>query len=242
MDILDNQNVEPQDYLALIPEEQRSLEALAKAKYHADTHIKTLEQKSDELRRDYMKEREENQTRAKFEDLLKRLEGQQLPIDNNPVDPERQAPTIDFNELDKRFDQRLASYEQTKKETENATLVMSKLKERFGDNYSTVVKQQINDLGLSEADFNALAKKSPNTILKSLGVDARGENFQSPMRNSSNFSPSREPVKSWSYWQNLKKGNPKLYHDPKTTNEMAQAMRDLGDKFKDGDWGKYGDA
>lgn len=240
-----NDNIlDPQDtiksYLELMPETQRDPEALAKAKYHADTHIKTLEARMDELRSDYLKEHTENQARAKLEDQIKILE-QQLASNEQPsVKEVIEKPTIDLDELDKRFDQKLQDYEVTKRQQDNANFVKNKLKERFGDNYPTVVNQQINDLGLSTEDFNALARKSPAALLKTLGVEETSkERYQNPIRGTSGFSPKVEPKRTWSYYQSMKKENPRLYHDPKITTQMEHDAMELGDAFMDGDFNKF---
>src|ERR1700744_6434466 len=75
-----------------------SPQELAKAYYNADTHIKTLTQKQDELRADYLKEREENQTRAKLEELIKRLDGVSQPDQSTPVVVE--SKPFDMTQID----------------------------------------------------------------------------------------------------------------------------------------------
>jgi len=241
LDQMDNTN---RDYFSELVGEgkkYRDQQELAKAYFNADTHIKTLEQKSDELRTDYLKEREANQTRARLEDLLKKFEGKDLTSSNQPLANEESKPTIDLTAIDTRFDARLREYENAKKEQENLNIVKSKLQERYGDNFAPAVKQQIDTLGLTKEAFDTLAKQSPVALLKTLGIDdTRRETFQAPPR-SSNFVPKGEPKKTWSYYQQLKKDNPRLYHSQQITNEMTRQLELLGDEFKDGDYSKFGD-
>lgn len=242
--ILDQQD-EIKDYLVLMPENQRDPQALAKKAYHADTHIKMLEAANDELRRDYLKERETNQTRAKLEDVLKQLESKQQLTSSEQSSGERsqEKPTIDLDEIDKRMSSKIVEYETAKKQQENANLVRSKLKERFGDNYSTAVKQHLDTLELSEEDFNAMARKSPAALFRTLGLDeVRRDTFQAPPRGNISFNPKPETNKPWSYWKNYNKEHPGAFKDPKVTNEMTAAAIQLGDAFYDSDFGKYGDA
>jgi hypothetical protein len=245
LDLTDNKK-----YLDLMPESQRDPEALAKAKFNADAHIKNLEMRLDELRQDYLKVSADSQTRAKLEDLIRQMEGkQQLSRESQLASSEQpsakevqEKPTIDFNEVDRHLANRLQQYEVEKKHAENAAFVKNKLKERFGDNYSDSVNQQITDLGLTAEDFNALARKSPAALLKTLGVDnIPRETYQAPPRGSSGFNPKIEPKKTWAYFQKLKQENPNLYRDPKTTNEMTAAALELGEAFMDGDFKRYGD-
>ena len=241
--ILDN--TDTTDYLALIPENQRDLPALAKKAVNADNHIKVLETRLDELRRDYLKQTEDSQMRATLEDLVKKLETtpQQPASNTQPPVKEVREPAMDMNELDKRLDARLQQYEAEKKALENANLVRTKLKERFGDNYSPAVKQQIDELGWTAEDFDANARKSPTAVLRALGVDQqRQDNFQTPPRGAPSFGSGKPEVKrTWTYYQGLKKENPKLYHDPKITNEMTEMAIRYGDDFYDGDYNRFGD-
>jgi hypothetical protein len=46
--------------------------------------------------------------------------------------------------------------------------------------------------------------------------------------------------RTWHWYQQLKKDNPRLYHEPKTQVQMHKDASDLGASFKDGNWGKFG--
>jgi len=242
MSILD-QTDDNKDYLAdLVGEGKKypSASDLAKAYYHADTHIRMLEQSNDEMRSNLLKEKEDSQARATLEDLVRQLEGkaQQSASNNEPIVKEIVKP-IDTNEIDKLVSSRLSAIRTAEKEEANSNQVMSKLKERYGDNYASTVKQQINEIGLSEADFDALARKSPELVFRTLGLnESKRDTFSPPPRNQG-FAPKGPTKKTWSYYQDLKKTNPNLYRDPKTTNEMTQAAIELGDDFYDGDYNRW---
>lgn len=241
--ILDN--TDATDYLALIPENQRDPVALAKKAVNADAHIKVLETRLDELRNDYLKVNEDAQTRAKLEDLITRLENpvRQTTSNTQPTVNEVREPTIDMNDLDKRMDARLQQFEAEKKATENANLVRARLKERFGDNYSPLVKQQIDELGWTADDFDQMARKSPTAVLRALGADqTRSDGFQTPPRGQPSFGSGKPEVKkTWSYYQGLKKDNPALYKTNNIANEMTEMALRYGDDFYDGDYNRFGD-
>ncbi len=242
--LLDNTDA-VKSYLELMPETLRDPEALAKKAYNADAHIKTLETRLDELRTDYLKVNDDAQTRAKLEDLIKRLENpsiQQPASNSNPVNEVRE-PQLDMNALDKRMEQKLQQFEAEKKALENANAVRAKLKERFGDNYSGTVKQHIDELGWSVEDFDAMSRKSPTAVLRALGVDqTRSGDFSTPPRGQSSFGSGKPEVKkTWAYYQALKKEKPDLYRDPKTANEMTEMAVRYGDDFYDGDYNRFGD-
>ena len=215
-------------------------EALAKGKYMADMHIKMLERRMDELRADYLKEQEANQTRAKLEDLITRLETKQPVSSDNLSEKGPEKPTFDLNEIDqlmsKKLEQGLSAYEIANKQKANTKLVVDKLKERFGNNYQEAVKEQIQSLGMSEDMFNTMVKDAPSALLRTLGIDQQREDFQSPPRSQNSFSFKGAPKRTWSYYQDMKKKNPRLYHDPKTLIQMEKDAIALGEAFQDGDF------
>ncbi len=239
--ILDTEDNPNRDYLAELvgpSGKYKDEKELGKAYYHADTHIKTLERKIDDLTADYLKVSEDNQKRATLEEVVRRLEERSKTNSETPLgESKTEKPILDLTEIDKRVAQQVQAIDLDRRQTENANLVRSKLKERYGDNFSAAVKQQITDLGITEEEFNALARRTPSLILKTLGADETPrDTFQSPPRNSNMFAPKGAQKKTWSYWQTLKKENPKMYLDPQITNEMTQAAVELGDAFYDGDW------
>lgn len=210
---------------------------LAKAYYHADTHLELVKRNSDETRAELLKRIDADQSRATLEEVIKRLDA----LQTNSTTPHSEStttekPILDLTEIDKRVASTVQAIEADKKQKANADLVRSKLAERFGDNFSSTVKQQITDLDITEQEFNALARNNPKLLLKTLGVDEPRNNFQTPPRDSNIFAPKGSVKKTWSYYQNLKKDNPRMYLDSKTTNEMTQSAIELGDVFYDGDW------
>lgn len=218
-------------------------EDLAKGKYMADMHIKMLERRMDELRADYIKEQSENATRAKLEDLLKTMEtrpaSSDQPLANVVPDT---SPKFDLSEIEKRMEEKLSqglsAYETANRQKANTNSVVSKLKERYGDNYQPVVKQQIQSLGMTDEMFNQMVKDAPQALLKTLGIGDQPERFQSPERSSGQFAFKGPQKRTWSYYQELKQKNPRLYHDPKTLIQMEKDALELGDAFGDGDFNR----
>jgi hypothetical protein len=97
----------------------------------------------------------------------------------------------------------------------------------------------MNSLELSIEDINSLARKSPTAFFNTLGLNqAQADNLLSPPRSSmsTGFTPNTKEKRTWSYYQNLKKTNPKLYFDPKIANQMHDDAIALGQEFQDGDF------
>ena len=240
----DNVTPEPTNYLTeLVGDNKKfkSPEDLARGKWEADNYVKTLEGKLDELRNDYIKEREENASRANLEQLIRRLEtAQPSQITQPEVKEMNTPPTIDSKQIESLVSTKIQEFELTKKQTDNFNSVKSKLIEQFGNNYQTKLKEQIENLGLSEEEANALAKKSPAAFFRTLGMEQtqQQQTFQAPPKSDvrSAFQPTGAPKRTWSYYQQMKKENPKAYHDPKTNIQMHNDAIALGAEFQDGDF------
>lgn len=214
-------------------------EDLARGKAEADSYIKILERKSDELRTDYLKLQDEYSSRAKLQDLVEELKKQQLTSSNTTqANEDRTQPELDLNKIEGLVSSKIQQYETSKRQAENFELVRNKIKERFGSNYQDTLKQHMESLDLSEEDLNDMARNRPKFLLRTLGLDQPvvKEPFQSPVRSSQKFVPSGAEKRTWSYYQKLKKENPKLYNDPKTNVQMQKDYIELGDAFEDGDF------
>lgn len=215
--------------------------AVSKGKYESDQYVELLKRRQDELREDYLRIREDNQTKARLEELIDQLSNKQLASSDLPPAKEDNQPAMSAEQLDNLMSNKIQAYELTKKQTENFNVVQAKLKERYGSNYANVLREQIESLGLTNEDINALAKKSPIAFFKTLGLDQQPhqDSFQSPPRSNQRndtFAPRGAPKRSWAYYQELKKADPKLYFDRKTAIQMQNDAIELGDAFRDGDY------
>jgi hypothetical protein len=115
--------------------------------------------------------------------------------------------------------------------------VRTRLTEQFGDNYAPAVRKRITDLGLTPERFTQWSKEAPQAVLNALGATPNTrESFQAPPQSNRTFKPVTEQKRTWATYQELKKSNPKLYHDPKTMNQMLEDAEALGAEFEDGDF------
>lgn len=208
----------------------KSAEEVLKAKVESDLYIKTLEKQKDELRSDYLKQREELLAKAKFEDLLDRFEKSNTPV-TQPVVNEKIESQFKPEDIDVRVRALLEETRQTERKTSNFNKVQEKLKERFGNNYA----QHLKDTGLPEKQINEIAMESPDAFFRLLGMndDRRDNNFQAPPRSNQRndqFSP-KVNKRDWNYYQELKKTNPRLYLDPKIAVQMHNDAIALGNDF-----------
>lgn len=243
-------NIDPdKNYLEELVGEGKKFQSaaeLARGKAESDAYIKVMEVRQDELRADYLRLRDEQTAGAKLQDLIDQMQGAQQnnTTRTKQVEDER-TPEFDEAKLDTLLETKFQQRETKRRQEENYSLVKSKLKERYGANYGSVLKDQIDSLGLTSDTLEALAKNNPLVLIRTLGLDTepQRDNFQSPPRSAQrndSFAPKTQK-RTWSYYQNLKKSDPVAYRDPKTTVQMHRDAQELGDAFKDGDYSKYGD-
>ncbi len=214
----------------------KPVEQLLAAKVESDLYIKTLEKQKDELRQEYLTQREELLAKAKFEEYIDQIKN--TPKDNGTaplVPPVNDSPKFDPAEFKKLAAETYQEFELRKQEANNYNKVESKLKERYGDNYVSVLKDQQSNLGLSTDEINNLAKKSPEAFFRLMGLNDNSNNlFQGPPRSgvrSDNFSPKGAPKRDWEFYETLRKTKPTEYFSPKIQTQMHQDAMTLGDAF-----------
>jgi hypothetical protein len=218
-----------------------ALQKLAKGKLEADQFIAMKNKSFDDLTQDYLTLKEDDKKRARLEEVIDRLtQQQQLTSSAQPNANEVNPPQYDPSKIDELLNQKLTQWEMSKREEDNAKTVRAKLQERFGSNYQTIVNQQIQELGISNEEFNQRARRNPKDLFRTLGLDqeAHKEDFQSPPRSNvrtDNFAPSTKK-RTWAYYQDMKVKSPTEYLSPQTQTQMLQDMKSLGEAFKDGNW------
>lgn len=211
---------------------------LAKAYFHAESALRNREQRLDEMRQDYLKLREDNNSKASLQEMLDQYAKQQHASNIEPLVKDVEPKQIDIKSLlAEELPTHLKAYEAQRKQEENYNLVKAKLKERFGNNYRSTVQEQIEALGISEEDLNTLARKSPPLLFKALGMDAQSTvTDTAPPRSNNTFRPKVESKhKPMSYYQELRKQKPKIYYDPAIAKQMDIDCQALGEAFFDTD-------
>jgi hypothetical protein len=234
MDLLDG--MDPAENLreqAAAKWKDRTQEELYKKAVEADVHIANLEREAQERHQMYTELYEKSKTQASLETLIDQIKREkETPVAQPPANTVNE-PTLDLTKIESMFEQKLSAYEQQKREVENFGKVQQKLKERFGNNYATVLQDQYAQLGLPKERMNEIAKESPEAYFRMMGLNQQPEPYQgaprSSMRNDS-FAPKVQK-RDWMYYQEMKKTNPKLYLDPKISQQMERDAQELGEAF-----------
>lgn len=255
MSIFDDQNKnephldEDKDYLAELtgpggkydrtkyPDESSMYKAIAKGKVHAD---RTLEHKLgefDEIRETLIQKTAEANAAAKFEELFKKHVEGRTNIQQTPKPDDVEQPQFDPSQVQELIDQRLREKDARDQETRNLNEVEKLVKEKFGDNADRVFKERMKFLGLTAEDVKFLAKKSPTVLLNSMGFNQQqAETYEATpasSQRSDNFRPNSENKRAASYWDKLKKTDPKKYFSPESSTQRMKDIDDLGSDFDD---------
>lgn len=236
----DNHASEDTERAAIIAKwKDKPREELEYAKAESDLFIKNQNARFDDLKKDYLELRERHQAGTELKDLIDQLKSKPQQDDNSQLTNQGQnQPAIKPEDLDtlvsQRVSEQLTAHQQTLTQRDNLNSVQAKLKEHFGEDYQSVYKQRLDNLGLTREYADELARTHPQVFLKTFELDTTktANNMALPrtQQRPGGFSPSA-PKRDWNYYQELKKTNPKLYLDPKIAIQMHDDAISLGDAF-----------
>lgn len=226
---------ESKDYLAELVGEGKKfadVAALAKGKAHADVAIDVLKAQLDEVKQDLKQ-------RMTFEELADKINSggtQNAQAVSQVIPASTEAPIGES--LDERLEAALSQREAKLRAEANRDRVIKTLTDQFGDTVTAqrVVNAKAQALGMSPQDLQNIGVRSPSALFGLLGV-TEGRTPLAPGVAVSTVSFNGNPdagvvLKDMKYFQDLKKSNPALYNDKKTTVEMMKAAESMGlEKF-----------
>lgn len=218
-------------------------EKIAKSKWDSDNYIKTIEAQKDEMREELLRSKEEYNKRAKLEELIDQLSQRQEQNHNTPEVKDVKLPEFDAKRIEDLVSNKLQAMTKAQKEDENFNFVQQRLTERYGSNYQNVLKEHMTSLDLDASTVNEMARNKPNTLLKILRTTEapKSDPFSAPPRNNvQSFRPGAPKEETWTYFQEMKKNDPKAYFSKSNQLRMHDAAVKLGDAFMDGDFKAYG--
>lgn len=228
-----NQSEEQVNYVSKLVEtrgEQWSdPEVIAKGKLEADQHIENLERQLAEMREDL-------DARSKLEDIAKALEDKagassspqpQASIETAEAKPD----TTSEADIESLVEKTLLSREAATKAQANVAAVDKAMQDKYGDKASEVAQAKAKELGMTLERLGEIAAESPQAFLAMVGESAP-KSFEAP-RSSVNTAGMASNVeeRNFSYYQKMRRENPKLYYQPKTQNALMQDRVRLGSNF-----------
>lgn len=211
---------------------------LARGKVESDRHIETLQRELSELREDLNK-------RVQIGDLLEELKGLRKTNESDDemsnsgnTNSDENKNTITSEDIERLVSNKLSEAENIKRRDNNYKQVKESITKAWGKDASAKLEQASRDLGMTPAEIDEFAKERPVAFIKALGLDRQerggGTNFAtSSQTNSSRFESKSTGAKTQSYYQEMRKTDPKRYHSKAIQVErMNEAIRQ-GEAFFD---------
>lgn len=222
------------DYLAELVGEGKKFKTpheLAKGKAEADRYIELLKQQNAQLQ-------QEVNTRTSLDSFKTILEGSRQPAE--PVNPAPVTPDdalrLDETRLEQLVQNLLAKQEAQRAQESNSQKVSRVLEENFGQSAQQVINQKAKDLGMSLEALKSLSTQAPNAFFALVGAQEGNQRpvlgGAVPRSSVSMGDPTAHAARGKSYYDKMKRENPKQYNDQRTTVQMMNDMQQLGrDKF-----------
>ncbi len=212
-------------------------EELEAAKAESDLYINTLLARLDDfkdLRNDYLQLKDQQQTGVQLKELLDRMDNPSRQPQEQHQNVQEQPTGIKPEDVEALIAKKISDRELSLKQQDNFTAMQAKLKQTYGEDYSSTYKQRLDTLGLTKEFADELARNHPTVFTKTFGLDEPQRlNSQSLPRSNvrpSSFAPSAQK-RDWNYYQELKKTNPRMYLDPKIAVQMHNDAIELGAAF-----------
>lgn len=205
--------------------DQEMYQAIAKSNYHGDRTISQRNTEFDQLREDFLAVKAEATAAAKLEELIAKYENRDTNTTNNQVG--NVEATLDPKKIEDIVSAKLTEIEVKRVESANLNKVDQRLRERFGDNAASVLKDKMNTLGISNEDLKFLARKSPEAVFNTLGLNSNQteDSYSLPRSNvrSDGFKP-QTTVRDAVYYEKLRKDDPKTYFSQSIS---VQRLKDM---------------
>ena len=194
----------------------------------------------------YIKQLQDEQARAREDLNLQSRLDQVLEQLKSPIKVDTPPPQRDSNEPDPQRIETLVDAAVTRKAVddrrkENIAVCVSTLKEAFGSEYETKLKEQMDRLKLDATDMNALAAKSPAAFIELFNVKKAPQvdvGFVPPRNqvNPETFKPN-SGEKTWATFEQMRRSaDPKIrqqYWTQAVQNELHRKSFEYAEKGLD---------
>lgn len=228
----DNSNTEIQSHYDLLVGEGKKFkdnEALARGKIESDRFIEKVLREQHELRK-------ELDSRLSMEELVQKLgktastPGTPSGLESPSIPTPNVMPTkadVDPNEI-ASIVKNTMTQEYTKLQQEkNIKSVAAELKKAWGDNWVGRLREVGNQLDLTEAQMDTLAKTAPKALLSSvLKETSKVDNtkFVAP-KSSITSIPQPQDGNGWSWYEKLRKESPREYYSQRVQMQLHKDVQ-----------------
>jgi hypothetical protein len=235
----DNSGIDPnKDYFSELVGDGKKYKdnvAAGRALVEKDAFIERLKAEAHGLRQDL-------NTRLKLEEVVDRISSaSKSPTSEQPPrEPDNGQPASQLSpeDVQKLVTDTLTDSEKGAQARRNLAHVEEKLQEAFGPTFRRTVKAQAAKLGVGETFLQNLAAEQPAAFLKLMEVGpSESSSFTPPPPPSVNsaalgYKPS-QGTKRKSYYDGIKKQDPRRYWSPSVQNEMHNEALKQGETFFD---------
>lgn len=210
----------------------KSVNDLARSVVHKDLHIQRIEEENRALRQATAETKTVDQ-------ILKALNasngsGNTVPdkvLDNQNVDVNN-APAASVEEVSKKVLEALEAKTAAQTQQNNLSQVKQALIRQFGADYANVLKAKAEELGMDTDTVDMMARKTPKALFSLLGVQATPSVSPTPNQVTRTESLARGgSEKTFSYYEKIRKTDPKRYESRQIQNEIMQEAMRQGQNF-----------
>lgn len=236
---------EGQTYLdTLVGEDKKfkTVEDLARGKFESDNRfIPQITKENDSLRRRVQELETQAQERIALEDFMEEVRKTTLRSDD-PVEPTTSSQTnnsspISQAEIDARIAAQLKYQREREQAQANVSIIAQELTKHWGPGFQQKLIVKAQELGLSQEFLAGVAEKSPkaflNIVLDKTNTEAprNDPNSAVPPRTQMTVTPKDESIRNQSYYEKLKKTDPKFYNSEQRRVQMHKDAQRLGEAF-----------
>lgn len=219
--VITNHVDDTRDYLEeLVGEGKKfkSVKDLAKGKAHADAAVEVLKRKVDELQ----SELNGKMNMDNFITEMKKLRSEPTPP---PVIPPDTSDPINALDLDAKFEEYIQKREAKVRTESNLEKVQRVIVQNFGPEAQLVINKKAQELGMSLADLQGLAARSPTAFFNLVGASENATRNAPSVPgsgiNTSAQSPARG-LRGKKFYDNLRQTDPKTYNHRDTVVQMMK--------------------
>ncbi len=206
-----------------------TIEDLATGKLHSDGHIETLTAELASLREDL-------NGRLNAQEILKELK--EIQLKSNESQPVATLPVLDEGKIAELVKSTVTDMDVEGRKTINRLAVSERLTKEWGglEASKVMLSQKAAELGVTVEFLSGVVESSPNAFYQLVGLTGAKtvvQNTPGPgdvVNKGVGTGPDGSPdglvgatENDWSWWQNMRRTNPKQYH----SGEMARRRHEL---------------
>ena len=210
----------------------KSTEDLARGKLEADSFIIKLQTEAQEMR-------EELNKRLAVEDVLKKIEERQKPVEpalsnRDTPDPAEKTDNrgVSMDDVAKLVQQQMEEKDLTTVRKTNLNSVKEKLVKHYGVDYASKVRSKLAALSLGDDFANGLAATQPTAFLALVGIEGNTPVTPGPEPRSTVRLPGNsDDRRNYEYYQKLRREDPSRYFDTKIQMQMHKDALEQAEDF-----------